>query len=303
MYKRTNDSYTDNNGNVVKDPKLLEYFTSLRIPPAWTNVTIFAKGAQTCCGFDAKGRMQCLYSQSHIEKAKKRKFCDLVAFGEALPAIESTIRASLKSQKYTKNKIISIILSIVQSCGFRLGNLTYEDDNDHYGITTIKRSHVKFEDKVAEISFIGKKGVLNACIVKDHAIVQMLKELVSVNTGDDHVMVYNNAGYHHIKHTDVNNFLKDFHPSITSKDFRVFKANVLLIEMLPIESTNRKKDLLEVIKKIADMIHNTPAVCKKDYILDILIDLYLEHPIKYKKMFNNDTSARVKFLNFLRLNC
>ena len=49
---------------------------------------------------------------------------------------------------------------------FRIGNEKYVNDNNSYGITTLKKEHIKFYPNTKNVSkltieFIGKKGILN----------------------------------------------------------------------------------------------------------------------------------------------
>jgi len=47
-----------------------------------------------------------------------------------------------------------MIITIILTCGFRIGNKKYERDNNSFGITTLKFSHVNIIDKYIEIDFI-----------------------------------------------------------------------------------------------------------------------------------------------------
>jgi DNA topoisomerase-1 len=300
-------------GTVIKDKTILEWIALLRIPPAWTGVTINygTSDSQTCCGFDPKGRMQCLYSTAHKDRAKKQKYCDLIRFGEKLPQIQADMNAALAADRYTKNKLIAIVLKIVTCCGFRLGTLTYEAENNSYGITTIRREHVQFTAEGVHIKFVGKKGVLNECSVDDPKIVACLHDLVKIKKKDDHVMQYQLGGeWHHLKHTDVNHWLKERGETFTSKDFRTFVANTMIIDFLldkdpnPLAPTARKKTMNGEIKRVAEVIHNTPAVCRKDYIDPEILEMYMEKPVMYRKLFiTPGTPSRNMFINYLKLKC
>lgn len=306
-------TYKHADGTPVKDKVVLDWILSLRIPPAWVNVVINYGGTtkQTCCGYDPAGRMQCLYSTKHIESARSKKYCDLIVFGEKLPAITGDIKKALDQTRFTKLKITALVLKIVACCSFRLGTLTYEAQNESYGITTIRKNHVTITGAEASISFIGKKGVLNECVVTDTQCVQALKELLAVKKTDDHVMMYTVGGtWEHIRHTDINNFLKSYGENITSKDFRTFQSNMLIIDLMRsvdpngLKPTQRKKVLNDAVKQVAAIVHNTPAVCKKDYIDPEILQLYIDHPIKYRSKFITGlSSARIMFMNWLKQKC
>lgn len=300
-------------GREVADAKTLAWITALRIPPAWTEVKIWygVSQSQTCCGRDERGRLQCLYSAVHKDRARQQKYCDLIKFGEKLPQIQADMNAALASSRYTKNKLIAIVLRIVTCCGLRLGTLTYEAKNDSYGITTIRREHVTFRREGAFIKFVGKKGVVNECSVDDPRVVESLRELVRVKKADDHVMQYQLGGeWIHLAHTDVNAWLKSRGETFTSKDFRTFIANTLIVDFMrdkdpkALTATARRRTLNAEIKKVAAIVHNTPTVCRKDYIDPAIVEMYIEHPVTYRKFFiTPGTPARNMLINYFRFKC
>lgn len=308
--------YVLRDGSVVREAKILEWIDRLRIPPAWTDVEIYynVTSKQTVCGKDDKMRLQCLYSDAHKARARKLKYCGLIAFGQKLPAIQGDIRRLITNARLSKQKIIALILLIVQSCSFRLGTLRYESQNDSYGITTIRKRHLKFVGKTVHIRFIGKKGVENECVVTDQPCVEFLKELYNLVKPDDHIMMYrslDSGDWAHIKHTDVNKFLRTYGETITSKDFRTFQSNMYLIDALKqagdpnkLTRSQRKKLVVGVVKDVAERVHNTPAICKKEYIDSEIIDMYLDHPVKYRKMFvTPELNSRLLFIKYLETIC
>ena len=316
--------YTKKDKTIVKDKAILEYIINLRIPPAWENVEVnyTPDAKQTVKGYDDKGRMQCLYSDCHKKKARAEKFVNLINFGVHLPKIEADVNRLLDNQKMSKKQIIALILRIIARCSFRLGNMKYEKQNDSYGITTIRKKHVNIKsDKLIIINFIGKKGVENECHVTDKQAITILKQLYNVKKDDTHMMMYvdpDTRQWTHVTHLDINNFLKEYNPTITSKDFRTFTSNILLINALrdtPAEDMKmgtdvkskkkqaniRKKHVIEAVKKIAEIVHNTPAICKKDYIDADIFQLFIDKPISYRANFiTPGNNSRIIFINWLK---
>ena len=62
-------------GKEVTDKDTLEYIKSLKIPPAYESVEIDTnpKAELVVVGYDVKGKKQYLYSEKHVQKAKKKK--------------------------------------------------------------------------------------------------------------------------------------------------------------------------------------------------------------------------------------
>lgn len=305
-------TYKYPDGRPVTDKPTLEWIMSLRIPPAWTETKIWygISQSQTCCGRDDKGRLQCLYSAVHKDRAKKQKYCALIKFGEMLPRIQSDLRAALESDRWTRNKVVALILRLVMCCGMRLGTRVYESQNDSYGLTTVLKDHITFTHTGAEIHFVGKKGVVNHCEVCDVQLVSLLRDLVKAQSKDPHVMMYTLGGeWVHISHLDVNTWLAERGDDFTSKNFRTWQANITLIETLQDDPTSlsitaRKKNINEAADKVAFTIHNTRAVSKSQYCDPEIIDMYIDHPVRYRKMFiTPGTPARNMFINFLKMKC
>lgn len=306
-------TYTYADGKRVTDQATLDWIVSLRIPPAWIEVKIWygVSQPQTCCGRDAKGRLQCLYSATHKTRAKKEKYCQLIGFGESLPRVQADISKALESDRWTRNKVIALVLRLVMCCGFRLGTAAYEAQNDSFGITTIRREHIRAVADGLNIHFVGKKGVENDCNVTDPALVRLLRDLLAVKKADPHVMMYTLGGeWIHLRHTEVNDWLRERGNTFTSKMFRTWHANMTLIDLLRAEDPNglsvaaRKRAVNVAADQVSDAIHNTRAVTKSQYCDPEVIEMYIDHPVKYRKMFiTPGTPARNMFINFLKLKC
>jgi DNA topoisomerase-1 len=307
----------DKNDKVVTDKKVLDYITKLVIPPAYADVSIFYEVTPKILfqGYDDKKRLQQIYSPAHKKKAAKKKFCHLLDFGKILPKIESDMDKYLKSDKFTKNKIISIILKIVITCGFRLGNIKYQKLYNSFGISNIIKSHVTTKGQEMYVKFIGKKGVLNECVIKNKQIILEINKLITNKTANAYVFTYRQDNEEKvITALEINKWLKDYHVNTTSKHFRTWDVNILFIEYMRMHSkqfgdptklslAKRKKAVVEAMKVISYQVNNTPNICKKEYLHIDLWTLYLEQPKKFKKYFFGCTTARICFINFLEEYC
>ena len=99
---------------------------------------------------------------------------------------------------------------------------------------------------------------------------------------------------------DVNNYIKQF-GDFSSKDFRTWSANIKLIKYLlnsNLETVDN--DIKECVQKVADKLHHTPEVCKKNYLFTELIEYYKKDNTKFKKYFSNNINK--KFTLFLKNN-
>ena len=308
--KKPKFKVVDKNYKIINDKKILEYVQKLVIPPAYADVKIFYEKSPKILfqGYDDKGRLQQIYSKEHKKKAMKKKFCNLLEFGKVLPKLNIDINQYIKDKNFTKNKIISIILKIIIKCGFRLGNIKYQKLYNSFGISNILKSHINIKGAEMYIKFIGKKGVLNECVVKEKIIIDNIKKLIFDKTNKEYVFTYDDNKV--ITALEINKFLKEYHVNTTSKHFRTWDTNILFIEYMrndedPIKLSlaKRKKTVISAMKVISNQINNTPTICKQEYLHIDLLMLYLDNPKKFKKYFFKCDDASKCFIHYLEEFC
>ena len=307
----------DKSGKIVTDAEVLEYIKGLIIPPAYKDVKIFYEKNPKILfeGYDTKDRKQQIYSDAHKKKSSIKKFCGLISFGSVIPKIEADISRLLIKTKLTKDKLIAIIIQIVILCGFRIGNIKYQKLYNSFGISNITKDHIIIKDGELHIKFIGKKGVLNECIITDSILITEIKKLLLHKNQHDYVFTYKSTNLNESKENiitalDINKWLKEYHVDITSKMFRTWDTNIMFIDFIrgkddPTKLTisARKKIVIESLKEISCQINNSPGICKKEYLHIDLWNLYINEPKKYKKYFNSCNSSKTCFLNYLKDIC
>lgn len=310
----------DTKNKEVLDVDVLGYIKKLVIPPNYYDVKIFyQKHGQPKIlyqGLDSKKRLQRIYSEGWKKTAVRRKFCELLNFAEQIQKISSTVKEQMMSENLTKNKMIAMIIRIVMVCYFRIGNKKYQELYGSFGAMNVQKKHIHFK-KDAEgteymfMSFSGKKGVLNTCNIVDRQLIGEVKKLIKFRENNEMVFQWQDHGVNiPVKATDINLWLNTFDPVITSKDFRTYDANIFLIIFLrsqrnPLKLTDsqRKKIIVAAMKQISDMIHNTPAILKKNYTAGGIVNLYLNDQSKFNMYFINDKTPRQAFIGYLRDYC
>lgn len=254
------------------------------IPPAYTNVKIFKnpKSKIYAYGYDKKGRKQIIYNAWFIEKQRKKRFRNVMSLRPYMKTLQKKIADTLKSPKdYTDKEVhICLILRLMMLCNFRIGNAKYLKDNGSYGLTTLEWKHLKFpkDTKTVKIEFVGKKGVVNKSICDDGQVVSLLKKL---KKKADKPNVFS------VSSKDVNAYIHEINTGMTAKDIRTWHANYLYVKFFNVakkQGLTEKKSRASAIKQVAEALHNTPAVCKKSYLLPELIALPEESNKKKAEM-------------------
>lgn len=249
-------------GRVVKAPKVLARIKALGIPPAYNNVKV-AKDPKAhiwATGQDAKGRTQYLYNPDFVQEQRRARFAKIRKFHPTFVRLVRAIRKNISSTQTMPNptRDICMILHLMLICNFRIGNDKYSKENGSYGLTTLEWHHVSFASPSSvTISFRGKKGVQNTAVCRDPRVIGYLKGKMATAGRNARVFAP-------ITSKDVNAWLLAFDPvaAITSKDIRTWQANQLYLRLVDKKGMEPR----EALKQVAALMHNTPTVCKKNYI-------------------------------------
>jgi len=292
--------FLDKRGNPIKNKKYIEKcLEGVYIAPAYDNVRINLnkKAKVLAIGYDDKNRPQYIYNKKFVEKMKKQKFYNLYLFGLQYNKIINDINKNIKLSEDNKLKHICMILKLIMDCDFRVGNDEYMKQNNSYGVTTLKNKHILVNKDNVTIDFIGKKSVRNVCSVKNKTIKRHLKKKKKTLKNNARIFKCNGVN---VNSNDVNTYIKQF-GDFSSKDFRTWSANIKLIKyLLNSDKETIDKEIKECIQKVADKLHHTPEVCKKNYIFTELIEFYKKDKTKFTRYFNNNINKQ--FTKFLKEN-
>lgn len=303
--------------NKVTDKSILEYIKKLAIPPAYTHVKInyCKKGMPKILymGIDTKGRLQRIYSPVHNKKVSKQKLCDLYYLSRKMSDINHKINETIRQTKLTQNKCICLALKMMICCYFRLGNMKYYRLYGSTGTISIKKKHIKInKEGIMTINFKGKKGVVNNCIINNKSYVCEVKKLIKDKQSEDFVFSYLDHGIRrNIKAIDVNYWLQKFDRHITTKMFRTYNSNIFFLDYVKsynnpkkLDKSIRNKVVISAVKNISEKIHNTPKVLKRSYLDTSLIEMYINEPAKFSKLFfENNNTIRTNFENYILKQC
>jgi len=272
--------------------RILNRIKSLRIPPSYKKIRISnnAKDKVQAIGVDELGRKQYTYNPKFVEEQQEMKFRDLIQFGKKIKRIRKDYRSIIDSNLpiHNKNKIISIVLYLLDQCKFRIGSEEYKKKYNTYGATTINTNHILFKENEVEIKFVGKKSVENTSTIKNELIIKILEKLCSRNKGKEYLFYYidEKNENNNITAGQITNYLKKYSKHLSPKMFRTWNGNSVLIKYLiskgvPVNEKEIKKNLREAIKKVAFELHNTVSVSKKSYCNSEIYTTYQNENYKF----------------------
>jgi DNA topoisomerase-1 len=276
--------YYDAGGREIVDPEKLERIDQLHIPPAWRDVWISpSAGAKLqAVGLDRAGRKQYLYSAAFREQQEQAKYDKLVRFGDRLPAIRSAMADDMDREPLDRARVCAIALRLINLGWFRPGSERYAKESRTYGITTLRKGHVKVRGNKISLNFPGKQKVRIRTAVVDAELADALKELLELPGGRRLFRYRGDDGEASLTERHLNQYVQEhMGDDFTVKDFRTWGGTLLaaigLAERGAAETeTEAKKNVTAMCRAVAEKLGNTPAVCRASYISPPVIEQYLD---------------------------
>lgn len=303
--------YYSSSGKRISDKKVIERCNKLVLPPAWEDVWISnnAKASLQATGRDAKGRLQYKYHVDWTQAQAEKKFDGMGSFAEMLPVIRKRVDEDLKLEGMPRDRVVALIVKLIDLYHFRVGNDEYARTNKSYGLTTIKKGHVTFDrSKNAEgkldavFEFVGKSGKLWKRRIWEDDLAMLIADSGAIGSQKNNVDLFKyedgNGVVYDIKAHHVNEYLDSITPidhRVTAKDFRTWAAtwktaSRLAKQLDPDTQTARKKIANEVVKTVASDLGNTPAVCRSSYIHPVILSHWSDGSFRTK--WNAATKGR-----------
>jgi DNA topoisomerase-1 len=275
--------YVGPGARAVSDKAQLARFDALRIPPAWRDVHIStnARAAIQVWGFDARGRKQYKYHPRAVEKGELRKYYRVRQMARDLPSLRSRIQRDFRKKGFSKEKVCAGIVGLISRGFFRVGSEKYQKENNTFGITTMRKSHVAvLDDETVEFEYRGKRSIAQRNVIVGKDLARFVSELLE--TPGARLFRYLEEGkWQNVDSRDVNDYIEAIAQfPYTAKDFRTWggtlRAATVLADLGKGKSQNeRKKNVVTAVRLVAAELGNTPTICRKSYVHPVVVMRYL----------------------------
>lgn len=275
--------YFDTDGKSIRDDQRRLRIKRLAIPPAWTDVWICPSpnGHIQATGRDARGRKQYRYHERWREVRDENKFDRLAQFAKALPNIRRRIAQDLKLPGLPRRKVLATIVRLLERTFIRIGNEEYARENKSFGLTTLKNRHVTVNGAQMHFRFRGKSGRHHELDVADRRVAKVIAKCQDLPGQDLFQYFDENGEVQNVTSQDVNEYLRQIAgEDFTAKDFRTWGGTVLAaIALSAQQEFETKKQAKSNIKTamcaVAELLANTPAICRKCYVHPVIVEAYL----------------------------
>jgi DNA topoisomerase-1 len=267
-------SYHRPDGSVIPEGPERERCKQLAIPPAWSDVWICPdpSGHLQATGYDDAGRKQYRYHDRWREVRDATKFHRMRAFSEALPRIREAVDADLRKRSLSREKVLAIVVALLDETLLRVGNEQYARDNESYGITTLLREHVAVEGTRVRFDFPAKSGHEREVELSHRRLARQLLQCEEIP--GQRLFAYLDDGdtWRQVDSGAVNDYLRELaEEEVTAKDFRTWGGTVVVAETLrelgpPETPAMAESNILTAIDEAAERLGNTRAVARSSYV-------------------------------------
>ena len=262
---------------------LLERIDALRIPPAWRDVHVSTnpRAAIQVWGFDDRGRKQYKYHPRAVEKGELRKYYRVRQMARDLPRLRGRINRDLRKKGLSKEKVCAGIVSLIGYGFFRVGSERYQKENNTFGITTMRKSHVTVSGDTVEFEYRGKRSITQRNVVVGKDLAGFVAALLKTPGPRLFRYLDPEGKWQNVDSRDVNDYIEKIAEfPYTAKDFRTWggtlRAATVLAELGKGKSqTERKKNVVTAVRLVAAELGNTPAIARKSYVHPVVVMKYL----------------------------
>lgn len=268
--------YLDPNGKKIRSKEKLERIASIVIPPAWKYVRISPspRSDMQAVGMDTTGRVQYMYSERCTQRQQRKKFAKIEKLGKYLPKLRETTNKHILLKGLPREKVLAVMVRLIDRLYFRVGTDKSVRKYKTHGITTLQKRHLTIGRKgKLRFEFVGKSHVKHNVVLVDEKLADIMKQLSKLGRARKLFQYIDEEDKKRpIKPRELNNYIKELTSSeFSAKDLRTWGGTLLAaVELAELENgTNKKerqKDIVKAVKKVAEQLGNTPAVCRGSYI-------------------------------------
>ena len=284
--------YTTKDQLKINDKDKIDYIKSLVIPPAWTDVEITTnkRAKILAVGRDQKGRKQYIYNPKFRAKKDADKFDRILHFAESLEHMRRVTGQHLRKKKMTREKVLAAMVRLLDSAYFRPGSPKYTQQNQSYGLTTIRKKHLNIEGDEMVFSYKGKSGKFQEKHIINSKLSKVISELEELPGYRLFKYYDENGELITVESQDLNQYIKEIMgEEFSAKDFRTWAGTMIaagILDELGIcekqQQKEMKKRIRNAIVAVSEKLGNTPSVARDSYIDPRIFEHYKnEQTINY----------------------
>jgi DNA topoisomerase-1 len=167
----------------------------------------------------------------------------MVEFARLLPKLRNQVERDLRKREVSRERVLACAVRLLDHGFFRIGSEGYAEENDTYGLATMRKRHVAIDGNTLVFDYEAKGGQRRVQTIADPKVSRLVKTLRERRGGGHELLAYRNGReWRDVRSTEINDYIKevvgDRH---SAKDFRTWNATVLAAVVLA--ASARERDL------------------------------------------------------------
>lgn len=294
--------YVDKSNINITDEKLKDWFKSLVIPPAWTDVEINSKKSAKILvtGRDDKDRKQYIYNPKFRQQQDQEKFDRILQFADQLEHMRRVTGQHLRKRTLGREKVLACMVRLLEAAYFRPGSDRYSKENHSYGLTTMRSKHMQIDGDELIFHYVGKSGKEQERHIVDKKLARIVKEIDELPGYEIFKFIDEDGQQQDVKSDHLNAYIREvMGEEFSAKDFRTWAGTVIaaiaLDEIGATEEKDQKaldKNIRNAVVKVSERLGNTPSVARGSYIDPRVINEYIDG--KTINYFQNEVNRLLK---------
>ena len=199
----------------------------------------------------------------------------MIDFARALPRLRKRVAKDIARRGMPRDKVLACAMRLLDRGFFRIGSENYAEENDTYGIATMRKRHVTISGDAVTFDYEAKGGQRRVQSIGDPEMAEIVahaEEPPRRRRASCSPTRWARR-WVDVKSADVNAYLKEATGGdFSAKDFRTWSGTVLAAVALAVagmatsSKTARTRAKTRAVKEVARYLGNTPAVCRASYI-------------------------------------
>ena len=167
---------------------------------------------------------------------------------------------------FTRERVLACAVRLLDRGFFRIGSEDYAEQNESFGLATMRKSHVTIgADGEMEFDYPAKSGQRRIHAVVDPQAGALVAALKRRRAGGDELLAFKDGRrWRDVRSDDINAYIKEATgDDFSAKDFRTWNATVLAAVALSVSGevagspTGRKRAIARAVNEVAYYLGNT----------------------------------------------
>src|SRR6185503_20519704 len=105
------------------------------------------------------------------------KFDEMLDFAQALPRLRRVVKRDLADESLGRAQVLACAVRLLDLGMFRIGSEDYAEQNESYGLATLRKDHVSLNGTRMRFSFPAKSGQQRVQTIEDTTVLPVVRAL------------------------------------------------------------------------------------------------------------------------------